>query len=149
MSQTSNDDEVTRTRRETRTNHGERGKWISILLALLGLWMILQALLLDLSTAQFWNDIAVGAILLAVGGYNFTRRTDEQLGSIGAALIAALVGLWLVAAPFVLGPDAGFMETANDIGVWNDIAVGLLALALGAYSAYVVNEKRERRSVAT
>lgn len=123
-------------------NPRERGKWISALLALLGLWMIAQALWLDLAATQFWNDIAVGALLTAVGGYNYSRRTDEQLASTAVAMIAVLVGLWLIVVPFVFGADVGLIETTNDIGFWNDIIVGLLAVGLGAYSAYKARDHR-------
>lgn len=124
------------------TNPGGRGKWISAVIGLLGLWMILQAVLLDLTAGQFWNDVIVGVLLVVVGGYNYYRRADERLGNIGAATLAALVGLWLVAAPFVFG--AG--ETAGEAAFWNDVVVGLLALVLGAFSAY---RGRSRRRAAT
>lgn len=129
-------------------NPRESGKWISALIALLGLWMIGEALLLDLAMGQFWNDILVGALLLAAGGYNYTQRADEEAGSIAAAGLTALLGIWLIAAPFVLGAGAegAAVETMNDFGFWNDVVVGLLALVLGAYSAYKARELRARVS---
>lgn len=119
-------------------NPGGRGKWISAIIGLLGLWMILQAVLFELTAGQFWNDVIVGALLLAVGGYNYYRRADERLGNIGAATLAALIGLWLVASPFVFG--AG--DAASGFAFWNDLVVGLLALVLGAYSAYRGRSRR-------
>ncbi|QLG64348.1 SPW repeat protein (plasmid) [Halorarum salinum] len=119
-------------------NPGGRGKWISAIIGLLGLWMILQAVLFELTPGQFWNDVIVGALLLAVGGYNYYRRADERLGNIGAAALAALIGLWLVASPFVFG--AG--DTASGFAFWNDVLVGLSALVLGAYSAYKGRSRR-------
>lgn len=131
-------------------NPNERGKWISALIALLGLWMIAEAFLFDLTAGQFWNDALVGALLLAVGAYNYSRRSNEDLANVGAAMVAALLGLWLVAAPFVLGADAGLTEAANDLGFWNDVVVGLLALVLGAYSAYKARDhRRNARRTAT
>lgn len=123
-------------------NPGEQGKWVSALLALLGLWMIGQALALDLAASQLWNDIAVGVVLFAIGVYNYSRRSDERLASMAAAVIAALVGLWLIAAPFVLGVNAGLTETANDVGFWNDVLLGLITLVLGGYSAYKARDNR-------
>ena len=123
-------------------NPDESGKGLSAIIALLGLWMILQAVVFDVVPAQFWNDVIVGVLLIAVGGYNYYRRSNEEIGSVAAAGLAALLGLWLVAAPFVLGADAGLTETTNDLAFWNDIVVGLLALALGAYSAYEAREER-------
>jgi len=124
-------------------NPEERGKWLSAVVALLGLWMIVEAVLFDLVATQFWNDIIVGALLLVVGGYNFKRRTDEQLGNLAAALVVALLGLWLIASPFMFGENAGFAEATNDLGFWNDIVVGLLALGLGAYSAYEIRDRQQ------
>lgn len=137
------DDDATRddTVRVER-NPAERGKWISAAIALLGLWMLVQAYAFDLIPANFWNDVVVGAMLVAVGGYNYFRRADDRVASVGAAVLAALLGLWLVVAPWVYGMDTGTTEVANDMGFWNDIVVGLLALLLGAYSAYEAREMR-------
>jgi len=123
-------------------NPTEEGKWVSAIIALLGAWMIVQAILVDLVAAQFWNDVVVGALLVAVGAYNYSRRADERLGSLGAAALAALLGLWLVASPFMFGADAGTTEAVNEMGFWNDIVIGLIALALGAYSAYEIRDHR-------
>jgi hypothetical protein len=122
-------------------NTAERGEWLSAAIGLLGLWMIAQAFLFDLVASQVWNDVVVGALLLLVGGYNYARRSREEFGNVGAAALAALLGLWLVASPFVFGADGGFAETVNDLGFWNDVVVGLLALGLGAYSAYWIRDK--------
>ncbi|MFB9809481.1 hypothetical protein ACFFQF_32405 [Haladaptatus pallidirubidus] len=42
-------------------NPDERGKGLSALIALLGLWLILQAFLFELAATQVWNDVLVGA----------------------------------------------------------------------------------------
>ncbi|WP_224268490.1 SPW repeat protein [Haloprofundus salinisoli] len=147
MSDRNRDNEYSQRERTETTdpdpNPNERGKWISALIALLGLWMLVESALFELAPGQLWNDVIVGVLLIAVGGYNYYRRGDEQLGNIAAASVAAVLGLWLVAAPFVLGVDAGATETANDLGFWNDIVVGLLALGLGAYSAYKARDRRQ------
>jgi len=130
-------------------NPHERGKWLSALIALLGIWMIAQALMVDLTAAQFWNDVLVGALLIGVGGYNYSRRSSERFANTAVALIAVAAGLWLIAAPFVLGADAGLTETTNEFGFYNDIIVGLLAMGLGAYSAYRAREHQEETRRAT
>lgn len=131
-------------------NPGEDGKWLSAIIALLGLWMIVQALLFDLTASQFWNDVIIGVALAGLGGYNYSRRADERFGNMAAAALAALLGLWLIASPFMFGADGGTTETVNDFGFWNDIIVGLAAAGLGAYSAYKVRDHREttRRAAA-
>lgn len=130
-------------------NPDEDRKWVSAVIALLGLWMVVQAVLVDLVATQFWNDVLVGALLLAVGGYNYSRRTDEEFGNLAAAIVATILGLWLIASPFIFGADGGFTEATNDLGFWNDIIVGLLAAALGAYSAYEIRDHRRDARAST
>ncbi len=120
------------------TTADDRGRWISAIIALLGVWMIVEAVLLDLVAGQFWNDVVVGLLLLAAGGYNYYRRADAQMANVAAASLAAVLGLWLVASPFVFG-DAG---AATGFAFWNDVVVGLFAFILGAYSAYRGRDRR-------
>jgi len=134
-----------RTAADYDPNPNERGRWVSALIALVGAWMLAEPLVLDLATAQFWNDIVAGLLLLAVGGYNFFRQSREEYGSASAAAIAALVGLWLVAAPFVFGDTTIGTGVGSDASFWNDVVVGLVALALGAYSAYSIRDRRSDR----
>lgn len=114
---------------------GERGKWISALVALAGLWLIVEPFLFEMTAANFWNDIVVGVSLVVLGAYNYRRRADRRLGSVSVGVFAALLGLWLVVAPFAFGTDGGATE-ATGLTFWNDVVVGLLVLLLGAYSAY-------------
>ncbi|WP_436927993.1 SPW repeat protein [Halosimplex amylolyticum] len=122
--------------REVDTNPTESGKWISLLVALLGLWMLAQSFLLDPIAGNFWSDVIVGAALVVLGGYNYYRRANDQLGSVGVGAFVALLGLWLIATPFILGSTEGTAAVETDIEFWNDIVVGLLTFLLGAYSAY-------------
>ncbi|MFB6178400.1 MAG: SPW repeat protein [Halorientalis sp.] len=116
-------------------NPSARGEWLSAIIALLGLWMIVAPFLFGPVTTRFWNGIIVGVLLAIVGGYNYARRTSDQLGSVPAALLAALIGLWLAMTPFVFGDSPGFTEPTNSLGAWNEIVVGVLVFALGVYSA--------------
>lgn len=147
MNNNSNDERT----RSRKGNPDESGKGISAVIAILGLWMILQVFVFDTVDTQFWNDIVIGGLLFAVGAYNYSRQSNEKVGSIASASVAALLGLWLIATPFMLGADAGVTDTTNDFAFWNDIIVGLLAFALGAYSAYEIREDSqetvERRPV--
>lgn len=126
--------------RAVETNPAERGKWISALVALLGLWMVTEAYLLEPIAGNFWSDIIVGVALIALGGYNFYRRANERIGSIGVGVFVALLGLWLVVTPFILGSTEGTAAVEFDIEFWNDVIVGLLVFLLGAYSAYEARE---------
>jgi len=123
-------------------NPGERGTRLSAAIALLGLAVLGQAFVLELAAGQFWNDVFVGATLLITGAYNYARRANGDFGSTGVAVLAALVGLWLVAAPFLLGAGSGGVETTSDPGFWTDIVAGLLAAGLGTYSAVRIRSRR-------
>ncbi|SEV86015.1 hypothetical protein [Natrinema salifodinae] len=126
-------------------NPDERGKRLSAAVGLVGLVLLGQAALVDLAAGQFWNDALVGATLLAAGGYNYYRRANAEFGSLGVAVLVALVGLWLVAAPFLLGAGsatAGGAETTSAVGFWTDIVAGLVAFGLGTYSAYAIRNRR-------
>jgi len=138
---------------DTRTgarNEWGRGKWVSGLIALVGLWMLIQSLLFEMITAQLWNDVVIGLLLLAVGGYNYYRQTNGHYGSVGAASVAALIGLWLILAPFVFGQGGDLTAVPDSTAFWNDIVIGLLTFALGAYSAYRIRDwQRATRRTAT
>lgn len=125
-------------------NPNERGKWLSAIIGLLGTWMLVEAVWFNVVPGQFWNDIIVGALLLAVGGYNYYRRGNDEIGSVSAAALAALVGLWLLAAPFLFGTDAAGAAEATGLAFWNDIIVGLIALGAGAYSAYAAHDQQQK-----
>lgn len=115
-------------------NPGEHGKWVSAVIALIGLWVFMAPFLMEVVAAHFWSDVFVGLALIALGSYNYYRRRDELLASEGAAALAALIGTWMIVAPFVFGGFEGFAEA--DLMFWNDVMGGLLVLALGAYSVY-------------
>lgn len=135
--------------RRVDTNPTESGKWISALVALLGLWMLVQSFLLDPVAGNFWSDVIVGIALLALGGYNYYRRADERLGSAAVGAFVALLGLWLIATPFILGStgEAG-AGVEMDVEFWNDVAVGVVTFLLGAYSAYEARETDVARPAA-
>lgn len=129
-------------RDEYDPNSDESGKWLSAIIGLLGVWMMVGAFAFDTLLTQFWNDILAGALLLAVGTYNYNRRRHAEIGSVAAASVAALIGVWLVMSPVVFGTDAGLNEAANDLTFWNDVVVGLIAIVLGVYSAYEASDER-------
>ncbi|WP_049924612.1 hypothetical protein [Halopiger djelfimassiliensis] len=134
---------------EHRPNPDERGTRLATALVVLGAVTIGLAVAFDFPASQFWNALLAGVVLCATGAYNYVRRSNEAFGSAGAAAFAALVGLWLVASPALVGPEPGGAATA-DSGAWIGV-VGLLAFAIGSYSAVTVRKRRraaEARSTA-
>lgn len=126
---------------EVDENPGERGKWVSAIIGLAGVWLLIESVWFELLAANFWNDVVVGVLLVALGGYNYYRRSNDELASTAAAAVSALLGLWLVVSPWVYGVDVGTFEVATAAGFWNDVIVGLVVLVAGAYSVY---ESRDR-----
>jgi len=106
--------------------------------------MIAHAYLFDMVIGQFWSDVIAGVVLLVVGGYNYTRRARQRLGDLGAAVLTALIGVWILSTPFMFGADGGLAETTNDVGFWTDIVVGLLAIVLGSLSVYRIRHGRQQ-----
>lgn len=52
--------------------------------------------------------------------------------------LAALVGLWVVASPFVLDGAA-----ASGTAMWSNVVAGAVVLILGAFSAYTIRTAAE------
>ena len=76
---------------------------------------------------SIWNHVVVGFILMFLGS------TAALTSNVGTAkkldLIAAIAGVWLMVARFVLGiPEM-------NAGLWNDLIVGLIVLILGIWAA--------------
>lgn len=95
---------------------------------LLGTWLIIApfALGYSQSASARWNDIVVGAAILIMAARCAFAPADE----VGLSSACAVLGGWLVIAPFALGNSN---ITAN---VWNDVVVGVLVAVLGAWSAF-------------
>lgn len=93
--------------------------------AILGAWLIVAAFVVAESQSAYWNDLVVGILVLILAA---TRLSKPTAGTKPASWTNAGIGVWLIAAPFVLGYVA-------DGERWNDIIVGILLLAFGAWSA--------------
>ena len=119
------------------TDDGNSGAmWASALTALLGLWLVVvPTFFWDAVGADFWNDLIVGAAIVALAAYSAYESTDEDLsGGSWASGINVALGLWLVVAPFVWG--------AVDVLFWNDIVVGALVAITAGYATFASGESR-------
>lgn len=105
----------------------------------IGVWLILAPFVLGYSglPAPMWNDVVCGVLIVVLGGI----RTSGILQNVGLSYTNAGIGAWLIAAPFVLG------YSNLPAPMWNDIAVGVLVLVLGIWSAQAtrnVNARADR-----
>lgn len=102
---------------------------LSWLIALLGVWEIISPFVLGYtaSSIAMYDAIIVGALLLILGvwaalGNPGTGRTLDWIN--------AILGLWLLVSPFILGFSA-LMGTATT----NDVVVGIVGIILGVWAA--------------
>jgi len=121
----------------TNRDNSETG-YISAVVALIGAWILISAFLYSPPAANFWNDVIVGSAIGIIAGYNALRADDVEGVNTGAASLVALLGLWMVIAPFIF-------EVFTDGAFWSDVVSGLLVAALAGYNAYQ-SRTTERRT---
>lgn len=133
--------ETTTTTDETATD--DYGGYVSALVALLGGWLVLSAFLFggDISAANFWNNVIVGAAIGVIAGYNAFKTDDYETINTGAASLVALLGLWMVVAPFVF-------EVVASTLFWSDVVTGALVAVLAGYNAYQARSTERRARTA-
>ena len=106
----------------------EQVKLPSGLNILLSIWLIAAPFLLGyagVSAVAMWNAIIVGVIVLILAGI----RLGNPASAPGLSWVNALLGIWLIISPFLLG-------TSNVAAVmWNDILVGIGFAVFGTWSA--------------
>lgn len=128
-------DESTRIANEERRR---KTSIVSLIVAVLGAWVALSVLVYDVAAATLWNNVLVGAVVFLAAGYNYYRLGNDVPLSVGIAALVALLGIWLIVAPALLGMTTG--------PFWSTLVTGLLIAGLAGYNAY---DAREARSIAT
>ncbi len=97
---------------------------------LFSLWLIISPFLLaysGLSTLAMWDAIIVGVIVLILAAI----REANPMNASFLSWINALLGLWLLISPFILG-------TSHFTAVlWDDVIVGIAFIVFGVWSALV------------
>jgi hypothetical protein len=106
-------------------------KWLAGLNSLLGLWLIAVPFVLTVPTTAMWNAVIVGGLIAVLGGYNYYLTSQGEEVSVAVASLNTLLGLWVIAAPFVFRPGT--------VALWNDVIVGALVASFGGYNAYRAN----------
>lgn len=102
-------------------------QWASGLNVLAGLWLVAAPFVLAYSDLQaaLWNDIVVGVLVAGIA----VVRVSGAYRATWLSWTNVVLGVWLIAAPFVLG----YSDTTA--ALWNDIVVGVIIAGLGAWSA--------------
>ncbi len=92
----------------------------------LGVWLIIAPFVLTYpNVVAVWNSIVVGAIVFILGWI----RAANPMRAPGLSWINAILGLWLIVAPFVLR----FSTTASTR--WNDIVLGVAIIVFSVWRA--------------
>ncbi|WP_247730324.1 DMT family transporter [Halovivax limisalsi] len=121
---------------EHRPNPGGAGRSPSVVVALLGAFLVGLALGVDVDPGWAASLGIVGAGLLAAGAYNAYRQSNGELGSVGVATLAAILAGWLVVAVALLGADS------TAIGEWLILVAGAIAFLTSAASAIAIRSRR-------
>jgi hypothetical protein len=106
-------------------------KWAAGTNAVLGLWLLVAPFVFSVSGTGLWNAVVTGFLVTLGGGYNWYLTTKGDQVNRTVAYSLALLGLWVLVAPFVLGVGTAAM--------WNDVIVGATVASLGGYNGYVSN----------
>ncbi len=105
------------------------GKALSWLVALAGLWEVIAPFGLRYgSGVAMYNAVIVGVILIVLGVWaalSNNAGADRTLDWINA-----VVGLWLVLSPFILG-----FSVVSVTAMTNAIIVGIIVIILGVWAA--------------
>jgi len=95
-----------------------------------GLWLIISPWVFFYATpGGIWNSVIVGIIIAVLAAI----RAFGAYNSAWMSWVNVVLGLWVVIAPFIFG------YTTYAGRMWNNIIVGLIVAALGAWSAMATN----------
>lgn len=104
--------------------HDTRVRLLSSVNALLGLLLILFPWIVGAPGPRVGtNGIAVGVVVLISAGVRFAQKHTNTM-----SWTNVLLGAWTVMSPWVLGQYSG------DFRTWNYVIVGVLIVAIEAYS---------------
>ena len=99
-----------------------------------GVWEVLAPFILAYSDAKgaMWDAIIIGLALIVLGAWAALTNAGSTVKTL--SWINAILGLWLIIAPFLLS----YSKVAA--AMWNDIIIGIIVLALGAWAASAAKE---------
>lgn len=102
------------------------GRIAAIINFFVGVWILVSPFVLGFSDASgaTWNNVIVGAVVMAIAGGYAWGRMDQGLNWINFVL-----GLWLIVSAFIYGFQM------NPGLTWNQVLVGVVVTVLSALCA--------------
>ncbi|GAB3680047.1 hypothetical protein GCM10028857_02220 [Salinarchaeum chitinilyticum] len=122
-----------RARASTRTFDTDAMKWVSGIVSLIGLWIAASPFVYDTTTMATWNNAAVGLAIFLVAGFTYYQLAGGMFAAVGALSLVVLLGLWTVAAPYL-------MEFESNALLLSNVAAGGAVAVISAYNAYANRE---------
>lgn len=103
-----------------------------------GLWLVIAPFVLGYATVTgaLWNDVIFGIAIVVLAA---SREVGEGYRHAWPSWVNALIGLWLIIAPFAIGYS--FIREA----VWNDVIIGIAVVVLATWSALATPKGGEAR----
>ncbi|ADQ66282.1 hypothetical protein C499_09162 [Halogeometricum borinquense DSM 11551] len=117
----------------------DTSQWFNSISALFGAWLFASAFVFGMGGAQFWNSLIIGAAIALLAGYGAYRTRETGMGNTWTSGLAGLLGVWMIAAPFVYGAATTVMASS--------VISGLVVAVLSGYEAY--EARMEARAATT
>jgi len=116
-------------------------KTLSWLVVLAGIWEVAASFVLGYTgtAAALWNAVIVGVVLIVLGAWAALSTREDSDRTLD--WVNAVVGLWLIAAPFVLG------YTGTALALWNDVIVGVAVAVLGGWAAVAIGQRHHPQTM--
>lgn len=136
MSQSRTDPETDPDRdhdRATSTFDTDTMKWVSGVVSLIGLWIAASPFVYGTTEMATWNNVAVGLAIFLIAGFTYYQLSEGMYATVGALSLVALLGLWTIAAPYV-------MDFGSDTLLLSNVVSGAAVALISAYDAYANRE---------
>lgn len=108
--------------------------WMTILSAILGLWIIATPFVWSTPESMLWSNVAAGVIIALVAAYGAYRLFEDTMIHLAVPVITAILGLWIVVSPFAFDGVAEAVLTSN-------VVVGIVVFLLSAYVGYLGRDR--------
>ncbi len=107
-------------------------KILNWLVVVAGVWEVVAPFILGYAaiSGALWDAIIIGVVLIILGAWAALAGQDSTVKLL--SWINAVLGLWLVIAPFIIS------YSSVVAAMWNDIIVGVVVIVLGVWAALTV-----------